>query len=251
MLPDDLRRRVLVDPSSTALAFDFDGTLSAIVDDPAAAAPLHGVVELLEVLATRFGRVAVVSGRPRSFLAAHFGTTIDLSGLYGLETRIHGVDTDHPDASAWRPVIADVVASAATILPDTVTVESKGLSLTVHFRQHPQHEDVVRAWAARAATESGLELRGAKASVELHPPLEVDKGTSVTALSAGCTAVVYVGDDLGDLPAFAALDQLRGAGIDTMKVATGSAELPVEVAAAADLVVDGPAGVVDLFRPLA
>jgi len=69
-------------------------------------------------------------------------------------------------------------------------------------------------------------------------------------MAAGRATVVYVGDDLGDLPAFAALDDLRSDGIETVKVATGGAELPDEVAAAADLVVDGPQGVIDLFRPL-
>lgn len=252
MTPDDLRRLVSADPASTALAFDFDGTLAPIVDDPAAAAPMGGVVDLLGALATRFGRVAVVSGRPRSFLATHFaGTAVDLSGLYGLETRIDGVEADHPDADAWRPVIDDTSASAAVDLPATVTVEPKGLSLTVHFRRHPPDQGIVLDWAARAAVDSGLELREAKASVELHPPLDVDKGTSVTALAAGCTTVVYVGDDLGDLPAFAALDDLRSEGSLTVKVATGGAELPAEVAAAADLVVDGPEAVLDLFRPVA
>lgn len=251
MTPDDLRRTVRADPPSTLLAFDFDGTLAPIVDDPAAAAPMPGVGALLDALATRFGRVAVVSGRPRSFLARHFdGAAVDLSGLYGLETRIDGVETDHPAAEAWRPVIDDATASAAAALPSTVTVESKGLSLTVHFRRHPADEAAVLGWAERASRNSGLELRAAKASVELHPPLDVDKGTSVSALAAGCATAVYVGDDLGDLPAFAALDDLRSEGTVTVKVATGGAELPAEVAAAADLVVQGPEAVVELFRPL-
>lgn len=251
MTPDDLRRLVSADPPSTALAFDFDGTLAPIVDDPAAAAPMTGVAELLDALATRFGRVAVVSGRPRSFLARHFGgTAVDLSGLYGLETRIDGVDADHPDAEAWRPVIDGATTTAAADLPSTVTVESKGLSLTVHFRRHPADQAGVVDWAEQTSRDSGLELREAKASVELHPPLDVDKGTSLTALAVGCATVVYVGDDLGDLPAFAALDDLRSEGTLTVKVATGGAELPAEVAAAADLVVEGPEAVVDLFRPL-
>lgn len=251
MTPDDVRRLVRDDPPDTALAFDFDGTLAPIVDDPAAAGPMLGVVELLDALATRFGRVAVVSGRPRSFLAGHFpGPAVDLSGLYGLETRIDGIDADHPEADRWRPVVDDASASAAAELPPTVTVEAKGLSLTVHFRSHPPDRAGVVEWAERTSIDGGLEVREAKASVELHPPLDVDKGTSLTALAAGCTTVVYVGDDLGDLPAFAALDELRRGGVRTVKVATGGAELPAEVAAAADLVVDGPEAVVDLFRPL-
>jgi trehalose 6-phosphate phosphatase len=54
-----------------ALCLDFDGTLSPIVDDPQAARPLHGIVELLEPLANRFAAVALISGRPAAYLAEH------------------------------------------------------------------------------------------------------------------------------------------------------------------------------------
>ncbi len=246
---DALRAAVLADPASTALLFDFDGTLAPIVERPADAAPVAGVADLLARLAGRFGRVAVVSGRPRSFLAGWLGPEIDLSGLYGLEVRRAGVESDHPDAEAWRPVVAKVVAEAD--LPDGVEVESKGLSMTAHFRRVPGAETAVESWASSVAASTGLERRSAKASVELHPPVEVDKGTSVRSLAEGCRTVVYVGDDVGDLPAFVALDALRAAGITTIKVASGGDELPEAVASAADLVVDGPAAVVELFRPLA
>ena len=248
MTPDELRDLLRADPQRTALLFDFDGSLSPIVEDPAAAAAVEGAVELLDRLATTYRRVAVISGRPRSFLADRLGAAVDLSGVYGLETRTAGVDADHDAAQRWRPVIATVADEAG--LPDGVTVEPKGLSLTVHFRRAPGAEDVVRSWAERTAADTGLEVRAAKASVELHPPIDVDKGTSVRALAEGCATVVYVGDDVGDLPAFAALDDLRADGITTAKVAAGGAELPAEVAATADLVVDGPAEVVALFEAL-
>jgi trehalose 6-phosphate phosphatase len=54
-----------------ALCLDFDGTLSPIVDDPNQARPLPGIVELLSPLAARFTAVAVVSGRPATYLARH------------------------------------------------------------------------------------------------------------------------------------------------------------------------------------
>ncbi len=248
MTPERLREIVLTDPPATALLFDFDGTLSPIVDDPARAEPVAGVADLLVRLAARFGRVAVVSGRPRSFLTGWLPLAIDLSCLYGLELRLDGVESDHPDAEPWRPRIADVAAAAD--LPAGVTVEAKGLSLTVHYRRAPEAESSVVAWASTVAAETGLELRRAKASVELHPPVRVDKGTSVHALAAGCGTVVYVGDDVGDLPAFAALDELRGAGVRTIKVASGGDELPDDVARAADLVVHGPDAVMAIFAPL-
>jgi trehalose 6-phosphate phosphatase len=245
-----LRALVGADPSTTALFFDFDGTLAPIVEDPAAATAVDGALDLLEGLARRFRRVAVVSGRPRAFLVERVGPDVDLSGVYGLETRVDGEVRDHHDAGRWRAVVAEVAGSGEEALPTGVLVESKGLSLTVHYREAPEAEAAVLRWARQAAAGSGLELRSAKRSVELHPPLAVDKGTSVLELSEGCATVAYLGDDVGDLPAFAALDRLAADGVTTCKVAITSDELHDDVAAAADLLLDGPAAVVAALAPL-
>lgn len=249
MTPADLRRRVGRAPGRTALLFDFDGTIAPIVDDPASAHPAPGAIEMLEALARRFGRVAVVSGRPRSYLTPVLPPSVDISALYGLESREAGTERDHPDAGAWASVIDDVASTAA--FPDGVGVETKGVSLTVHFRNAPAAAAEVGRWAEGVSSSTGLLARPAKESVELHPPLEVDKGTVTRQLAAGCATVVFVGDDLGDLPAFAAMDELAARGVDAIKVASGGDDLPGAVAAAADLVVDGPVGVVELFAPLA
>jgi trehalose 6-phosphate phosphatase len=62
--------------------------------------------------------------------------------------------------------------------------------------------------------------------------------------------VLYAGDDLGDLPAFAAVEGLRAQGVPGLLVCSGSEEV-AELAKRADVVVDGPAGVVRLLRALA
>lgn len=248
MTPDELRATVGEDPDTTALLFDFDGTLAPIVDDPDGATPTVGALDLLDRLSSTYRRVAVVSGRPRSYLAPLVPPSVAISALYGLESRVDGVASEHPDAAVWRSVVDEVTATAE--LPPGVLIEPKRYSLTAHFRRVPDAESAVDAWAARTAESTGLVARPAKASIELHPPLGIDKGTAVRMLTDGCRTVVYVGDDVGDLPAFAMLDELRDEGVVTIKIAAAGAELPMSMARSADLVVAGPAAVVALFEPL-
>jgi trehalose 6-phosphate phosphatase len=237
-------------PSRAGILTDFDGTLSEIVEHPGDARPLDGVVEVLGELAGRYGRVAVISGRPVEFLAAHLPGPLLLSGLYGLQVVEAGERQDHPGALAWGDAIDDVVAAAAAG-PAGMGVESKGLSLTLHFRMRPEIEDEVRAWATEQAIRTGLDLRAAKMSFELHPPIEADKGTAVDAMAEGLEAVCFLGDDVGDLPAFEALARLRDDGLYTLRLAVRSGEAPDELLAQADAVLDGPAAALDVLRRLA
>lgn len=238
------------DPGAGVVITDFDGTLAAIVEDPAAARPVDGAVEVLDELATRYRTVAVVSGRPVAFLARVLPPAIELVGLYGLEHRRGGEAADHPDAARWRPIVEAATAAAVAELPGAVLVEPKGLSLTLHFRTAPAYEQDVHRWARRREEVDGLAVRGAKMSVELHPPLAVDKGTVVHRLADGARSICFLGDDVGDLPAFAALAALRAAGLDTVAVAVRTTEAPAEVLAAGDIVVDGPEGALGVLRAL-
>jgi trehalose 6-phosphate phosphatase len=246
LLATRLRRH----PPTTVLACDFDGTLSAIVTEPAAAAPVPGAIEVLEHLAAAFGTVAVLSGRPVAFLRPHIPPAVQLHGLYGLERVVDGERTDHDAASAWRSAVDDVVEASLAWAPDGVGVEPKGLSITLHYRTRPELGDEVLRFADSQAASSGLALRPARMSVELHPPVAVDKGTVLRSLAAGAGAACFIGDDAGDLPAFTALDQLAEAGTAAVRLAVRSAESPPELLERADGVVDGPAGVVAFLRSL-
>jgi trehalose 6-phosphate phosphatase len=237
-------------PALAAVVLDFDGTLSPIVDVAAEARPVDGAVELLDRLAGRLGLVAVMSGRPVDFLRPLLPPSVALSGLYGLEVIRDGVRSDLPGAGAWREVVADVARISADRGPEGMVVEPKGLSLTLHYRSRPDVAPAVVAWAETQAARSGLVARPAKMSVELHPPIAVDKGTALEALTSGLAAVCYAGDDQGDLPAFDALDRLAAAGVHTLRVAVASSEAPPELVERADLLVDDPGGVVALLRRL-
>jgi trehalose 6-phosphate phosphatase len=247
----DLFRPFVADPAGSGIFTDFDGTLSPIVDDPDAAQPVAGAVEQLVALAARVGRVAVISGRPVAFLERHLGgSEVVLSGLYGLQSAVGGERHDDPRAGVWREAVDDVVAAAGADGPEGMNVENKGLSVTLHYREHPEAAEAVAEWAERQATRSGLERRDARMSVELHPPVGTDKGAVVADLADGLRHVCFFGDDIGDLPAFAALDRLRAEGVSVVKVVVRSAELDPRLAAAADLTVDGPAEALGVLEAL-
>jgi trehalose 6-phosphate phosphatase len=247
---DDAVAALRADPDRTGVLSDFDGTLSPIVDDPASAAPVDGAVDVLGDLAKVYGRVAVVSGRPVSFLTALLPESITISGLYGLEEVSRGRRRDHPQAGSWREVVHDVASVSLAQGPPDMLVEPKGLSLTLHYRMHPEIEDEVRRWADGQAARSGLIIRMAKMSVELHPPIDANKGTAIRELAEGLSAMCYLGDDLGDLDAFAALDEQAGLGATTVKIAVHSGEAPSAVVDRADIVVEGPTGARDFLRRL-
>jgi trehalose 6-phosphate phosphatase len=238
------------DPRQAAVLVDFDGTLSPIVDDPEAARPLEGSPEALGALHAVYGCVAVVSGRPLAFLEAHLPPELELSGLYGLERRRGGVREEHPVAAGWRPVVDEAVARARRELPSEVEVEHKGLSMTLHVRRHPEAAEQARSWADLAAGPLGLHLRPAKMSVELHPPVQVDKGTVVDELVGDLTMACYIGDDAGDLPALDALDRLEARGGTAVRAVVSSPEVDPGMLARADVVVPGPLGVRELLESL-
>jgi len=242
----------LVVGTSVGVFCDFDGTLSSIIPDPTAVVPVTGAAAVLGDLADVVDRIVVVSGRPVAFLVGVLPADVDLVGLYGLERRVGGASSVHPEAEAWQSVIDGVVDRAAAVLSADVRVEHKGRSLTLHTREHPEHAHAVAAFTAAEATATGLVARPAKASIELHPPIEVDKGTVVAEVvhADGLAFAVFIGDDVGDLTAFDALDALAAEGIAVARVAVLSAASPPELVTRADLVVDGPEGAVDLLREL-
>jgi trehalose 6-phosphate phosphatase len=263
-IPSDLRTALaplLARPASTAVLTDFDGTLSPIVRDPSEARPLDGSAEVLAQLARHFGVVAVISGRPVSYLEEHLDLPVEsnpmhrvrLVGLYGLEQSWgDGPIIVEPAAAGWSDVVADAVAHLQEGAPEGVLVEPKGLAVTVHWRRAPRAEGWVNTAVAAEAERSGLRAHPGRMSIELRPPLEVDKGSVVRGLAASCSAACYFGDDLGDLPAFEALAAMgREEGMSTLSIAAVDDESDPSVAAGADVGVAGPPGALEVLAWLA
>lgn len=216
--------------------------------------PLPRAVGALHALSRRLAVVAAVSGRSAGFLAerlelARYRSPLRAIGLHGLEeASADGRVTLRPGAAAWRGEIEAVREELKAAVPAGARVEDKGLGITVHWRSVTGPPAELRSVAERAdgvaravAARHGLEPRPGKASVELAPPLGVDKGTVVTELCGGLRTAAFLGDDTGDLLAFAALERLQLSGATHgLKVAVVGAEAPAEMFTRADLVLQGP-----------
>ena len=233
---------------------DFDGSISAIVDDPASARVIPAARAALAGLTGTFGTVGVVSGRPVEFLAR----AIDLPGLtlvgqYGLERMEGGRAV--VDARA-EPYLGPVAAAAGELereLPDLLVERKAGVAVTVHWRTAPDRERAAVEAVDRVAQRHGLTVYPTKMARELRPPVPADKGTAVGLLVEGSIAACFAGDDRGDLEAFATLARLAADGRleHAVRIAVGSDEAPAELLAQADVAVDGPAGLVSLLEDLA
>jgi trehalose 6-phosphate phosphatase len=246
---------LLAGPEHALIGLDFDGTLSPIVTHPADARAHPGAVTALRALAQRVGTLAVITGRPAA-KAVEYGGLADVPGLvvfghYGFERWSGGelvTRPTEPGVLAARERLPGVLAAAGA--PPGTWTEDKGHAVAVHTRRTADPDAALRLLRPaldRLATAEGLMAQPGRMVIELRPP-GMDKGQVLKELAAerAARAVLFGGDDVGDLPAFAAVDELRGQGIPGVAVCSGSAEVD-GLASASDLVVDGPDGMVALL----
>jgi len=187
--------------------FDFDGVLAPVQLDPESVMPTPGVLDQLALLGPRVDKIGIISARPVLFLLSRFKDlpSVSLFGLYGIETAVDGVIRVDPAAESWMPAIRSVIGDAKRELPAGVYVEDKRLSVSLHYREHPEHEAQVQRWAEAAARASGLVEQRGRMVNEIKPPISIDKGTVLSGQVADLRSGWYFGDDLSDAKGFAAL----------------------------------------------
>jgi trehalose 6-phosphate phosphatase len=249
----------LAEPGGALIASDFDGTLSPIVADPGAAHAHPGAIAALRRLAAPIGTLAVITGRPVAQAVQLGGLTsvpgIIVLGHYGWERWQDGQVTSPPSppgVTTARSELAAVLAGADA--PDGVWIEDKGHALAVHTRRAADPDAALaglRGPLEALADRTGLAVEPGRRVIELRPP-GMDKGVALTDLARerGARSILFFGDDLGDLAAFAAVRTLRANGTPgaTIVSAAPESELPKDEG---DFAVEGPDGVAGFLDNLA
>lgn len=199
-----------------ALLLDVDGTLLGFADDPAAVRVDAALLALLSALQRALdGALALVSGRELADIDRLFGQPAwAAAGLHGLQLRradghVREVATDPQQQAHARRAVRALAAGFAD-----VQIEDKHAAIALHCRRSPaQWPALYAACMALLPRLPGYELQPGNLVLEFKPA-GMDKGRAVRELLAqppfaGRTPV-YLGDDLTDEYAFAAINQANG-----------------------------------------
>lgn len=185
------------------LAFDFDGTLAAIVPQPEEARITQAVAWRLQQLASQLP-LAIITGR----------AVDDVRSRLHFEPRYiignHGAEDPAAAADAHAPMALDLAREqlarhAGALQAAGVTVEDKRYSIALHYRlarERAQALELIRS----LATGFGPAVRafGGKLVVNLVDAQAPDKADAVATLAQRCgsACVLFVGDDVNDEPVF-------------------------------------------------
>ncbi|EQB17774.1 trehalose-phosphatase [Novosphingobium lindaniclasticum] len=216
-IPRDLPPPSPLAPAADALFLDFDGTLVEIADHPDGVVVPPGLPALLARLSDRLGgRFAVVTGRSLGALEAMLGPLdVAVAGSHGGEFRPAGSREVHALAAPLPEAVTTRLTAFAEV-HGGLLVEPKPFSIAVHYRRHPDALPALLACASETGEAFGLKMKHGKQVIELSMPGS-DKGSAVERFMQmppfAAARPLFVGDDVTDEDAFAAVTALGGAGI--------------------------------------
>ena len=180
--------------SQRLFMFDYDGTLTPIVNDPDRALPTERLLSSLENLSlVDRNKIWIISGRSRAFLEKLFG---HLKGI-GLSAE-HGSFIRRPGELAWRNLAAtmdmgwkDKTKEAFQNLVDHVKgswIECKEVAIVWHYRNAADHNScLMRAVEIKTYLEGAdlkswdIEVMLGKANMEVRPKF-LNKGVTAATL---------------------------------------------------------------------
>lgn len=250
-------------PGEALVGVDFDGTLAPIVDDPELAHADPAAVSALGRLGTLVGTVVVITGRPAR-TAVKLGGFVGVPGLgsmvvlgqYGVE-RWNAASEEFvipPEPAGITAIVAELPRILSDLGLSGARVEHKGRAVGVHTRELADPGGSLSRLTgplSELAARHGLSVEPGKNVLEIRAS-GIDKGDALRDIVAesGARTVIFAGDDLGDLPAFRAVQELREQGFDGLLVCSASHEEDA-LTDMSDVVLDGSAGVAQWLNLLA
>jgi len=174
-------------------------------------------------------------------------------GNHGMERLVGRRTIVHPSIAPFISIVQTCANELGAMAGRPgVVVENKRLSISVHYRTAPDPSAARHSiyQAIRDCSECGpLEVEDGRKVINLRPPVAVDKGTAILSIveQRALRGAVYLGDDVTDVNAFRALQNMRNVGVHTAAIAVRSSESPGALLEAADAVIDGVASAVELL----
>jgi len=198
------------------ISLDFDGTLAPIHQNPGSALmPAESRRALKALEASERSTVAIISGRALPDLRERVRMEeIIYAGNHGLEITGPGLHFIEPTASERVEALEELARHLQVRLRHIpgVEVESKVLTASIHFRRasagsldevHKLVQDAVNPIVSLFQVTQGLQI------FEIRPRVNWHKGLAIhwikEALGRHDALSIYLGDDVSDEDAFAAL----------------------------------------------
>lgn len=203
-------------PVAPTLFLDYDGTLAPFRVERDEAVPYEGLHPLLRAIASKTAtRLVIVSGRPVADVERLLALDADheIWGCHGLEHRLSDGSVERVKLPAAATNALRRARQSAEQLDLGEQIETKPTSVAVHVRGITDGEGVLQAvatrWEPLTNHAAQLELHRFDGGIELRPSTG-DKGDAVRAIletTQRGASIAYLGDDLTDEDAFAALPE--------------------------------------------
>ena len=233
--------------SPFGLMTDVDGTISKTAPTPEEAEVSPLCRQYLSILSKHLVLVAAISGRR----ATEVKNMVRIDGLvyignHGLERWTHGNLELTKDVKGYSKVIKAVINELTPLLTlPGIRFENKGITATIHYRLCSNHElarrDILVALEKSTQAKS-LQIMHGKMSINLLPPVGVNKGTVVLQLiqEYNLQGGIYLGDDLTDIDAFRAIRAAsRDSNFQGFAIGITSREMPARLLSEVDFTLNG------------
>jgi trehalose 6-phosphate phosphatase len=198
------------------LITDMDGTISEIPNNFLEKTFHPIILPQLSQLVSQVELVAIVSGRKTENLKEIVNIEgVKYIGNYGMEWWENNQAVLHPDVTASLSSMRAMAKELETLRSiNGIIIQDKWATMSVHYHMCLQTETAkqrILDLLEKSPHIQNLRLMDEKTNIGIVPRINIDKGTAVIELinEYNLKSAIYLGDDIGDVPAFRAIRQAR------------------------------------------